>query len=121
MGFETIHSLSGYIALIGVVAVIISGAAVIWRGIIKSPDRGLWLKAHKLSAGVFLGALLPHIATSTYTDWYFVGGAILLGLTVLIAALLPLFPTIRKHLVDLKVVILSAGLILLLIAHLRVD
>ena len=120
MGFETIHSLSGYIALIGVVAVIISGAAIILHRVFKTTDRGYLLKAHKLSAGVFLGALLPHIATSTYTDWYFVGGAILLGLTVLIAALLPWFPTRRKLLVDLKVVILSAGLILLLIAHLRV-
>jgi len=79
------------------------------------------LKIHNLSAGIFSGALLPGIATSTYTDWYFVGGSSLLGLTVLIAPLLSRFPDRGKPSVDLKVVLLTVGPVLLLIAHLRVD
>ena len=50
------------------------------------------MKIHNLSAGIFSGELLPYIATSTYTDWYFVGGSSLLGLMFLIAPLLPRFP-----------------------------
>ena len=70
------------------------------------------MKIHNLSAGIFSGVLLPYIATSTYTDWYFVGGSPLLGLTFLIAPLLSRFPDRGKPSVDfnLPVVLLGVGL-----------
>ena len=69
------------------------------------------MKIQKFSAGIFSGVLLPGIATSGYTDWYFVGGSSLLGLMFLIAPLLSRFPDRGKHSVDfnLPVVLLGVG------------
>jgi len=63
----------------------------------------------KFSAGIFSGALLPGIATSTYTDWYFVGGSPLLGLTFLIASLRSRFPDRGKPSGDFNFPVVHLG------------
>jgi len=119
MFLEGIHEVSGYLALTLLGLVAASGIWLILQKLFQYPNRNLLLKVHKLSAGLFIAFLLPHTATSGEVNGYFVLGAFLMGLTLAIVYLIPWFPTRRKLILDLKILVFLVGAIVLLVAHLR--
>ena len=123
MPFEGIHEVTGYLSLIFLGIALASGAWIILRNYIqalKFLERSLLVKIHKLSSGLFVASLLPHVATTGVIDGYFVLGALLMGLTLSIAFLIPWFPSKRKPIVDFKILVFLIGGLILLIAHLKV-
>ena len=120
MPIEAIHGASGYLALTFLGIVIATGICISISKILKTPEGALLFKAHKLASGLFITALLPHIATTKIVNGYFTLGSFLMGLTLTIAFSFQWFPDKKKLLLGLKGLIFLLGSIVLLVAHLKV-
>ncbi|NPA14152.1 MAG: hypothetical protein GXN97_03075 [Aquificae bacterium] len=121
--WEKLHEVSGFLGLAFLLCSIVLGAIAFYKfqRLFPFVRPKYFVRAHKLFVGLFITALLAHILTTTYTNWFFIIGATLLGLTMVLAYLVGFYPNRRTLIIYLKLFVLTLGLGTLFYAHQTVE